>query len=379
MMHHPLTIGIEIIDEPGWMGGTLYLRNLAICLARLPARERPNLKLLGAPSVIADLLEQQPELAQTQVQSQSRFSRLVHRLGFSRSQSEKVDVIYPGFGAKIPGAITIRWIPDFQHRYLPHLFSSEEIAARDAAIGEIASKPGVVVLSSYTAKEDFERFYPEHQATPRVWHFHSLLSVGHLSADQLRQTYNLPEKYLYLPNQFWSHKNHITVFKALAQLRHEQNLIIPLVCTGATQDRRNESHFASLMEVLDTHGLRDQVHLLGLINRTDQIGILRCAAAVVQPSLFEGWSTVVEDVRAVGRPIFLSDLAVHREQAPPNCYYFQPDSSEVLAKLLTEKWNQLPPGPEVAGEHRARLHVEDLILSSARTFYNIAYSSLEKT
>ncbi|MBE9139842.1 glycosyltransferase [Nodosilinea sp. LEGE 07088] len=372
----PLTIGIELINDPNWMGGTLYLQNLAICLSRLPAQERPQIRLLGSPEIIASFTEKNGSLPGVNSSPKSLAARLAQRLGFSPKPPPAIDVIYPGFGAQVPGAETIRWIPDFQHRYLPQLFSAAEIAARDASIGEIAAQPGVVVLSSQTAQDDFVRFYPDHRATPRVWHFHSLLAVGHLDADSLRQTYDLSEKYLYLPNQFWVHKNHITVFKALAQLRQEHDLTIPLVCTGATRDRRNEAHFASLMALVEEQGLADQIQFLGLIDRSDQVGILRCAAAVVQPSRFEGWSTVVEDVRAVGRPIFLSDLSVHREQTPPHCVYFPPEDATALAQTLRQRWAQLLPGPNFSAEQEAKQQVDCYILNSAHSFCNIARDAI---
>ena len=374
-----LTIGIELIDEPGWMGGTLYLRNLALCLGRLPEEVRPGIRLLGNRSVVLRFRE---ECGNTAIfddkTGETAWGKVLRKLGWrSGAPSEQIDVVYPGFGANVPNAVTIRWIPDFQHRYLPGLFSTDEIEARDRSIGEIASSPGVVVLSSEVAAADFRRFFPGYRATPRVWHFCSLVDThGGGSQDSWRQRYGIPEKYLYLPNQFWAHKNHITVLKALAILNDRQGLSIPLVCTGAQSDRRNVTHFDSLLEFISERGIADQVHLLGLLPRREQIEVLRGAAAVVQPSLFEGWSTVVEDARAVGRPIFLSDIPVHREQAPAHGSYFSPDSDEELAALLADRWYSLSPGPDLNAERVARLEMEGRILDSAREFCDIASVAL---
>jgi glycosyltransferase involved in cell wall biosynthesis len=80
---------------------------------------------------------------------------------------------------------------------------------------------------------------------------------------------------------------------------------------------------------------------------------MRRALAIVQPSLFEGWSTVVEDARALGRPCLLSDLAVHREQDPPGARFFDPRSPEALAELLAEVWEKWPAGPDFEEERYA--------------------------
>lgn len=374
-----MTIGIELIDEPGWMGGTLYLRNLALCLGRLPEAIRPGISLLGTQSVVSRFRKDcgNPDIFDGQT-GETAWGKVLRKLGWrSSAPSAQIDVVYPGFGATVPNAVTIRWIPDFQHRYLPGLFSSDEIEARNHSIGAIASTPGVVVLSSEVAAADLRRFFPGHRVTPRVWHFCSLIDTSSEgSRDSWRQQYGIPEKYLYLPNQFWAHKNHITVLKALAILRDRQGLSIPLVCTGTQSDRRNAAHFDSLLEFIGARGIADQIHLLGLLPRREQIEVLRGAAAVVQPSLFEGWSTVVEDARAVGRPIFLSDIPVHREQSPPYGAYFSPESDEEVAALLAERWPSLRPGPDLNSEDIARSEMDGRILDSAREFCEIASVAL---
>jgi len=368
-----LCLGIELINDPNWMGGTLYLQNLVICLSRLPANERPQIRLLGAQEVLADFEQKCAPLAAVQSYKISLWQRLLQRFGWNFSAHCTIDILYPGFGAAIDGAKTIHWIPDFQHRYLPQLFSDAEIAARDKSIARLAAIPGVVVLSSEVAARDFSYFYPEHKAVAKVWHFCSLLDSSAVSDFNPCKHYHLPEKYLYLPNQFWAHKNHIIVFKALRTLRDQHGIHIPLVCTGAQADRRNKSHFSSLMQFIKDNDLAEQISLLGLIDRQQQLAVFRYAAAVIQPSLFEGWSTVVEDVRAIGRPVFLSDIPVHREQKPQHCHYFNAESEDALVALLLAQWQQLQPGPDKKAEQAAADDLHHRILASGRTFMQIIH------
>jgi glycosyltransferase involved in cell wall biosynthesis len=211
-----------------------------------------------------------------------------------------------------------------------------------------------------------------------VWHFRSLLDLSDELEGvlEVRCVRNLPQKYLYLPNQFWVHKNHITVLRALALLREREGLEIPLICTGTQSDRRNATHFESLQVFMRESGIESQVRLLGMLPRREQIAVLRGAAAVVQPSLFEGWSTVVEDTRACGRPIFLSDIPVHREQAPPRATYFAPESVEELALILRHQWLRIEPGPDSITERLALGEVSKLVRESAYRFCEISRSAL---
>jgi glycosyltransferase involved in cell wall biosynthesis len=371
----PLALTVRLISDTGWMGGVLYTRNLVRSLAGLPDAIRPLIRLLGPETVLSSFRGEHPEVTsrvECVAMPDGLYGRIRNRLGWLPRKNGAANVFYPATHA-VRGAAVIRWIPDFQHRYLPHLFTPKELAQRDRWMQGIASTPGVVVLSSETAAADFRMFFPEHRATARVWRFHSFLDGLEQEVDAgLLQRYGIPEKYLYLPNQFWTHKNHITVFRALARLKREHGIAIPLVCTGNQSDYRNASHFEGLLRFLRDEGLIDQVHLLGLLPRRDQVGVLRSAAAVVQPSLFEGWSTVVEDVRAVGRPLYLSDIPVHREQAPRGAAYFSAESEDELAALLMATWPGLAPGPDREAERRAQHEVQGLLSGAAKKFCVIA-------
>jgi hypothetical protein len=50
---------------------------------------------------------------------------------------------------------------------------------------------------------------------------------------------------------------------------------------------------------------------VGFIDRAEQTMLLKNAISIVQPSLFEGWSTVVEDAKALNQYMILSDIPVN--------------------------------------------------------------------
>src|SRR6185503_5946561 len=62
--------------------------------------------------------------------------------------------------------------------------------------------------------------------------------------------------------------------------------------------------------------------------------LMRCAVALINPSRFEGWSTSVEEARAIGLPLVVSDIAVHREQAGGEALFFDPDDADTLCRHL---------------------------------------------
>jgi glycosyltransferase involved in cell wall biosynthesis len=172
-------------------------------------------------------------------------------------------------------------------------------------------------------------------------------------------------------NQFWQHKNHLVVLKALELLRR-RGVFPSVVCTGELKDYRNPEYTRMIAELIAPFQKDGQIRMLGLVPRRRQIELLRRALAVIQPSLFEGWSTVVEDARVLGRPCLLSDFPVHREQNPPGSRFFTPNSPESLAELMAEEWRHAQPGPDKRTEAEARIRSERRIREVGEVFLQIA-------
>jgi len=60
--------------------------------------------------------------------------------------------------------------------------------------------------------------------------------------------------------------------------------------------------------------------------------------ALLNPSLFEGWSTTVEEGKSLGVRLVLADLAVHREQVGAGADFFQPNDPAAIAACLERVW-----------------------------------------
>ena len=67
---------------------------------------------------------------------------------------------------------------------------------------------------------------------------------------------------------------------------------------------------------------------------------MRLSHSMINPSLYEGWSTTVEEAKSLGVPMLLSDIPVHREQAIGKAQFFDPHSVNDMASKLLEAWNE---------------------------------------
>ena len=80
-------------------------------------------------------------------------------------------------------------------------------------------------------------------------------------------------------------------------------------------------------------GAQRHFHLLGQVDHGLVQALTIGANALLNPSRFEGWSTTVEEAKAVGTPTLLSDLPVHREQVP-DARFFGIDDAATLADTV---------------------------------------------
>ncbi len=268
----------------------------------------------------------------------------------------KASVLLPVLQIDVPHppVPTIGWIPDFQHRHWPEFYSKASLASRDRACRELAERARLILLSSESARDDLAGYLPEYVRKARVLPFPSLFAFHPPGAETPHDTvrkYRLPEKFALVANQFWQHKNHRVVVEAVRLLK-EGGLRIPVVMTGQPSDFRDPQNrtVSELLQRIAEAGLGDTVTVLGQVAYEELIALMRAAAVMVQPSQCEGWSTVVQDGKTLGRPLMCSNIATHREQTPGALGFFPWDQAEELAELLGKHWAGLTPGPDMDAE-----------------------------
>jgi glycosyltransferase involved in cell wall biosynthesis len=267
-----------------------------------------------------------------------------------------VDVLLPDVEALGSSALrTVGWIPDFQHLHLGNLYSEEQKQLLNGAHRKLARCSSRMLFSSQDCRRDFVEHFPAFAEKARVASFPSILAfeppIG--SPAYVHEKYHLPERFLLVINQFWRHKNHRVVPEALALLRG-RGLEVPVVMAGLPadyRDRNNDALSDTLQAAVRGH-VWSQCFILGKVPREDLVALLRTATAVIQPSRFEGWNTTLQDAKAIGCPVIVSDLAVHREQCPKALGFFAPDDAGALAEVIAANWPDLTARPNI-GEQAA--------------------------
>ncbi len=98
---------------------------------------------------------------------------------------------------------------------------------------------------------------------------------------------------------------------------------------------------------------------------------MRQALCVLNPSLFEGWSSTVEEAKSLGKSLLLSALPVHREQNRAGTLFFDHQDPEDLAIKLETIWQDGSPGPDLRLEAMARQALPERLRQFGEAFLSI--------
>lgn len=271
-------------------------------------------------------------------------------------RARQVNILFGNAPLRRTTLPTLALIPDLQHRHLPDLFAPADRAERDRMFLRTLKRATRVIALSHASCADIADFAPQFRDKLRVAPPEPIIPTEvYLRAPQeIVSKYHLPDKFFYVPNQLWAHKNHQGVLDALKQLK-AQGLAVNVVCTGALDDYRNANLVSGLLEKLSLAGLREQFILLGTVPRADVFALHRQAICVLNPSLFEGYGMSIAEARAIGKRVLASDLPAHRELNAPSAEYFDPHNANALAHAMMQIWDTSAPGPAFALEQEARV------------------------
>ncbi len=344
-----ISVGIVYKYDPNWMGGTIYVFNLlkALELAQNKALELPKIIIFVDRHLKSKLDFSFPRLNFTlEYYNSPNWIKLINKIStkitgrviMSWRYKNKLDALFPvnmpwDYFKNTPIENQIFWIPDFQCLHLPEYFESEDIVFRKKSYQEILSNARKLVLSSESVFNDLKRFYPN-----RKYPIIGVLRFAVFNEIKIKQLESMEfdKPYFICPNQFWAHKNQELILKALQYIGQE-DLPFYVVFTGKMFDSRKNNHFKDVIApLLEDRFVKNNVKLLGFIDRDIQLDLINRAIALIQPSRFEGWSTVIEDGMSLNLKVLASNIEVNVEQLGNNGQYFNVDDYLSLAKMMLE-------------------------------------------
>jgi glycosyltransferase involved in cell wall biosynthesis len=228
--------------------------------------------------------------------------------------------------------ITTIW--DLQHKlqsHFPEVSKDGEWDRREEFHLKMLNRAASIITGTETGKAEIERFYqiPAER-----------IKVIPMFAPQLRSTpdcidrdvmtkYQLPDRYLFYPAQFWPHKNHIGLLLAIKCLEEKYHLEVPLVLVGA--DKGNESYVKSMVKELN---LSERVYFLGFVPLQDMAALYCNAFAMTFVTFFGPDNLPPLEAMALGCPTIASNVSGAKEQLGDAALLVDPKQPQEIAAAI---------------------------------------------
>lgn len=249
---------------------------------------------------------------------------------------EKVDAVFvttqglfiPNLNIKV-----IAPVHDLMHRYegrFPEVSSGYD--ARELLFASKAKYAWCVLTDSVVGKRQFMESYPGYMRK-RLPHIVSLpfIVAKHIVRCE-EEPIEVPDKYIFYPAQFWKHKNHLNLLRAIKYLVAEIPDIY-LVLAGSEKNALRE-----IKQYISENGLENNVTIKGFVSNGNITYLYRHAVGMVMPSYFGPTNIPPIEAMALGCPVAVSDKYAMPEQVGDAGLLFNPDLPEEMAACIKAMW-----------------------------------------
>jgi glycosyltransferase involved in cell wall biosynthesis len=226
---------------------------------------------------------------------------------------------------------------DLQHLHLPELFTRWERERRERIYRTHSEQASLVVAMTSWGRKDFIDNYglPPEKVTvvPGGSVLREYPAPTPADLERLRERLSLQDSFLLYPAQTWPHKNHERLLEALALVRDEHGVTIPLVCPG-----KRTRHYGQIRATVERLGLSSTTSFPGFVSSLELRGLYELATALVFPSRFEGWGLPVCEAFDAGLPVASSTATGLPAVVGDAGVLFDPDDAAEMATQLHRVW-----------------------------------------
>ena len=346
-------IGLYLGIEPG--GGSFqYCQSILDALNALPRNK--YIPLVGYSSSVWEKYLSNYDIKSKYIQK-SYMSRVItslwFRLGLPIAAWRKVAPYIDGFTKSfqrnkcdlwiIPSQHVLAYrlplptlgvIHDLMHRYesqFPEVSEDGEYERREELFSNTCKYAKGILVDSKVGKEQVVESY---QTSSNKLHVLPFIPPSYIFKDKnaFSQDYKLPEKFIFYPAQFWTHKNHkalISVAKSLLSKLPD----FKLVFVGSKKNGYNDT-----VRLVKELGLEKVIYFAGYVPDNDMIQLYKKARALVMPTFFGPTNIPPLEAFALECPVAVSNIYGMPEQVKDAALLFDPKSEKELEDAMARLW-----------------------------------------
>lgn len=226
-------------------------------------------------------------------------------------------------------------IHDLMHRYEPHFeeYQGREVANRDMHYSSMCKYADLILVDSIVGRQHVLESYPVRVNKVKILPFVPPYYLLDSRLVDVRKKYDLPERYVFYPAQFWEHKNHINLLVALKLLK-DGGQIVNLVLVGS-----KKNNYSNVKAKIDELGLSNNVFILGYVSNEDIYSLYKSAIAMVFVSLIGPTNIPPMEALITGCPLICSNAYAMPEQVGESSLLVDPKDPVDIASKINLVWN----------------------------------------
>ena len=226
---------------------------------------------------------------------------------------------------------------DLQHRlqpWFPEVSTGGTWRQRETFYGEYLRRATYIIAGTEAGRSEIERFYQVTSNRIKILPHPTPASTLNAKTSDIAgvlKKYGLRSNYLFYPAQFWSHKNHANLLLAVAELKREHQLDLPVVFVGS--NKGNEEYLRTFAAQLNPPV---DVAFLGFVPLEDLVALYRGAFALAYVTFFGPENLPPLEAFALGCPVIASDVSGAREQLGDAALFVDPRNPAEIAGAIKQ-------------------------------------------
>lgn len=277
-------------------------------------------------NTITNIIERYPYISTVY---SSLFSPLVRTI-----KDEGIEVLVYGQQAAFLANKRIKQIcpiHDLMHRYESRFMERQQSREDKLFRCELQYVTAVLVDSNLGKSQVTESYLQGRKRRPFIQVLPYTVSKHITGAKE--ESIETPNKYVFYPAQFWRHKNHLNLLKAVNLLKDD----IPdihLILVGSEKNSLN-----LVEKYIKDNKLESIVTIYHFVTAGRLVYLYRHATAMVMPSYFGPTNIPPLEAMSLGCPVAVSNNYAMGEQVGDAGLLFDPDSPKEIADCIRKLWD----------------------------------------
>ena len=264
-------------------------------------------------------------------------------LGFSKIENklhmDNVDLVYflyPSILSQslinIPYIFTLWDVGHLQNMEFPEAAYNKTFELRESLYTKSLKKSFKITVDSIFGKKYIVNKYNLDDERVEVLKFLPNIRINETEAHvSIKEKYKLKNDYIFYPAQFWAHKNHMYILKAIKILREEKHIDIDVIFSGS-----NKGNLEYILNKATEFKINDLIHYIGFVPNEDIPYLYKQSLSLVMPTYLGPTNIPPLEAFAYKTVVCYSDTPFFREQVEDSAFFMDlKNPNSLVEHILT--------------------------------------------